>query len=89
VCLIRVVGYGKKDGEETTITIDLIDYFDEKTGFTAMERLTGWHSAIMMGFIARGQVPAGGVSMELAVPAAEFMAAVSERGIKYEIRYEQ
>jgi len=89
VCVIRVVGYGKKDGEETTVTIDLIDYFDEKTGFTAMERLTGWHSAIMMGFIARGQVPAGGVSMEIAVPAAEFMAAVSERGIKYEVRYEQ
>jgi lysine 6-dehydrogenase len=89
VCLIRVVGSGKKDGEETTVIIDLIDYYDEKTGFTAMERLTGWHSAIMMGFIARGQVSTGGVSMEIAIPAAEFMAAVSERGIKYEIHYEE
>ena len=36
---MRVVGYGKKDGKETAITIDLIDYYDEETGFTAMERL--------------------------------------------------
>jgi len=88
VCVIRVVGYGKKDGEETTVTINLIDYYDEKTGFTAMERLTGWHCAMMMGFQARGHVPAGGISMEVAVPAAEFMQAVRERGIKFEVRYE-
>ena len=88
VCVMRVVGYGKKDGEETTVTIDLIDYYDEETGFTAMERLTGWHCAMMMGFQARGHVPAGGISMEVAVPAAEFMQAVRERGIKFEVRYE-
>jgi hypothetical protein len=27
--------------------------------------------------------------LEIAVPAAEFMAAVSEWGIKYEVRYQQ
>lgn len=88
ICVIRVVGYGKKDGEEATVTIDLIDYCDEETGFTAMERLTGWHCAMMMGFQARGHVPAGGISMEVAVPAAEFMQAVRERGINFEVRYE-
>ena len=88
VCVIRVVGYGKKDGEETTATIDLIDYYDEETGFTAMERLTGWHCAMMMGFQARGLVPAGGISVEVAVPAADFMQAVRERGINFEVRYE-
>jgi lysine 6-dehydrogenase len=88
VCVIRVVGYGKKDGKETTVTIDLIDYYDEETGFIAMERLTGWHCAMMMGFQARGRIPAGGISMEVAVPAAEFMGAVRERGIKFKVRYE-
>jgi len=87
VCLIRVIGHGLKEGKETTVTIDLIDYYDEETGFTAMERLTGWHCAIMMGFIARGKVPAGGISMEIAVPAEEFMNAVCERGIKFEVHY--
>ena len=88
VCVIRVIGYGKKEGIETTVTIDLIDYFDEETGFTGMERLTGWHCAIMMGFQARSRVPSGGVSMEIAVPAAAFMQAVRERGIKFEVRYQ-
>lgn len=88
VCVIRVVGYGKKEGEKTTVVIDLIDYYDEGTGFTAMERLTGWHCAMMMGFQARGHVSVGGISMETAVPAAEFMQAVGERGIKFEVRYD-
>jgi lysine 6-dehydrogenase len=60
VCVMRVNGYGVKDGKEATVVINLIDYYDEKTGFTAMERLTGWHCAIMMGFQARGKVPMGG-----------------------------
>lgn len=76
------------NGKETAVTIDLIDYYDEETCFTAMKRLTGWHCAMMMGFQARGHVPAGGLSMEVAVPAAEFMQAVRERGIKFEVRYE-
>lgn len=88
VCVMRVNGYGKKDGKETKVVIDLIDYYDESTGFTAMERLTGWHCAIMMGFQARKQVPAGGVSMEIAVPAGEFMQAIGERGISFSVRYE-
>lgn len=87
VCVIRVVGNGIKDGKETTVTVDLIDYFDQETGFTAMERLTGWHCAIMMGFQARGEVPAGGVSVETAVPAAKFMEAIRQRGIHFEVRY--
>jgi lysine 6-dehydrogenase len=88
VCVLRVNGYGLKDGVETTVVIDLIDYYDETTGFTAMERLTGWHCAIMMGFQARKQIPAGGISMEIAVPAGEFMQAVGERGISFSVRYE-
>jgi lysine 6-dehydrogenase len=88
VCVIRVKGLGIKDGKETTVVIDLIDYYDPATGFTAMERLTGWHCAIMMGFQARGQVPPGGVSMEGAVKPSVFMEAVRERGIEFTVRYE-
>lgn len=87
ICVMRVVGHGLKAGEETTVTVDLIDRYDQETGFTAMERLTGWHCAIMMGFQARGVVPAGGVAMEVAVPAADFMEAVRQRGIHFEVRY--
>ncbi len=88
VCVMRVNGYGVKAGKETRVVIDLIDYYDEETGFTAMERLTGWHCAIMMGFQARGQVPTGGIPMEVAVPASEFMEAVRKRGIEFKVSYE-
>jgi len=88
VCVMRVVGTGLKNGKETKVTIDLIDYYDEHTGFRAMERLTGWHCAMMMGFQACGVVKPGGVPLEIAVPAGTFMDAVRERGVKFEVREE-
>lgn len=85
VCVMRAVGKGVRDGEPVTVTVDLEDRYDPATGFTAMERLTGWHAAVMMGFQARGRVPAGAVPVELAVPAGEFMAAMHRRGIRFEV----
>jgi lysine 6-dehydrogenase len=87
ICIMRAVGKGVKDGRPATVTIDLIDRFDAATGFTGMERLTGWHAAVMMGFQMRGKVPAGGQAVETAVPAGEFMQALRERGIEFEVRW--
>jgi hypothetical protein len=53
-----------------------------------MERLTGWHCAIMMGFLVRGQVSPGVLPVELAVPGNLFMDEVRRRGIKFEVRFE-
>lgn len=88
ICVIRVVGEGIKNGQETRVVVDLVDRYDESTGFRAMERLTGWHCAIMMGFQARGRVPTGAAAMETAVPAGEFMEAVRERGIKFKVTFD-
>lgn len=85
VCVIHIQGYGIKDGVETAMQYNLIDKFDKETGFLAMERLTGWHCAIMMGFQARGKVKTGGVPVELAVPPADFMAELAKRGITAEL----
>ena len=86
ICVMRAVGNGLKAGGMVTVTVDLVDRYDEATGFTAMERLTGWHASVMMGFQARGQVEAGARPVELAVPAAEFMGALKARGIQFEVR---
>jgi hypothetical protein len=51
-----------------------------------MERLTGWHASVMMGFQTCRQVEAGARPVELAVPASEFMEALRERGIQFEVR---
>lgn len=87
VCAIQVRGEGVHQGRETTLTINLLDYYDEDTGFSAMERLTGWHCAIMMGFQARGEVRTGGTPMETAVSPADFMAELPRRDINYQIRW--
>lgn len=78
--IVRVIARGLKDGHEKEAIVDLFDYYDETTGFTAMERTTGWHAAIMAGFIARRQAPAGGVSVELAVPGQTFVEEFRKRG---------
>jgi lysine 6-dehydrogenase len=78
--VIRIIARGLKDGEEKEATVDLLDYFDAATGFTAMERTTGWHAAIMAGLIARGKTPRGGVPVELAVPGSVFVEEFRKRG---------
>jgi lysine 6-dehydrogenase len=88
ICVVRSVGKGLKDGQARQVTIDLVDYYDPQTGFTAMERLTGWHCAIMMIFQAHGEVRPGGIPMETAIPASKFMAGFSKRGIKYQIQWD-
>ena len=88
VAIIRAVAKGLKSGRPTEVTVDLIDYYNEETGFTAMERLTGWHCAIMMGFLVRGQVNPGVIPAELAVPGDRFMDEVRRRAIKFDTRIE-
>lgn len=85
LAIIRVVGKGRHSGQPSQLTLDLIDNYDEKTGFTAMERLTGWHCAIMMGFQARGQVIPGARPVELAVAPHLFLDELRKRNIHFEI----
>jgi lysine 6-dehydrogenase len=82
VVVIRILARGKKDGKETEVILDLIDFYDEKTGFTAMERTTGWDGAIVAEMMARRQTPRGAVPVELAVPAGLFVEELARRGIE-------
>ena len=89
VCVMRAKGVGEDaNGHERAVIIDLVDYYDEATGFTAMERITGWHAGIMAEFIARGIVEPGVWPMERAVPAGVFMEKVRERGFNVTVRWE-
>lgn len=86
ICLIRVVGHGKKNDEIQTVHYELIDYYDEETGFTAMERLTGWHCSVMLHLQVHGQVKPGANPVELAVDAGIFMDEFARRG--FDIRFQ-
>ncbi|MBL8134496.1 MAG: saccharopine dehydrogenase NADP-binding domain-containing protein [Anaerolineae bacterium] len=88
VCLMRAKGTGSRDGREVALVIELIDRYDPETGFTAMERLTGWHAAIMAQFIARREVPPGVWSLEKAIAATRFLEEVRRRGFQISERWE-
>lgn len=76
VVVTRAVG----EGPRGRMTIDLIDHLDPDTGFTAMERLTGFSTAIMAQAVAAGEVRQGCVPYEQALGGARFLAELARRG---------
>lgn len=83
VCIIRVRAVGKKDGRRTEAEVEMLDYYDEATGFTAMQRATGWHLSIVAILIAKGEIPHGAVPLELAVPGSLFVNEARKRGFRF------
>jgi len=81
MCAVRAVGTGKKNGVPTKIQIDIFDKQCEETGFTSMERLTGFSMAIYAIAMANGEVPAGCVRYENAMTGTKFCEEIQRRGI--------
>jgi lysine 6-dehydrogenase len=88
VCAILIHATGRKGGRPARAVVELMDFFDEATGFTAMERTTGWDAAIVAAMMARGQTPCGAVPVELAVPPDLFVAELAKRDIEVKSRVE-
>ncbi len=87
ICVMRAQGIGARDGRDLVFEVDIVDGYDAVTGFTGMERLTGWHAAIMCELIARGEVGPGVWPMEKAVTSTRFMEKIRERGFKVTERW--
>ena len=81
VCVERVRALGTKDRHTEEAVVELVDYYDPATGFTSMERLTGWHAAIAAEMLARGTIPPGTHSVELGIPAKPFVDEARKRGL--------
>ena len=81
VCVERVRALGVKAGQATEAVVELLDYADGQTGFTSMERLTGWHAAIAAEMLAREVIPPGTHPVELGIPAARFVEEARKRGL--------
>ena len=86
VVVIRIRATGRKDDLPAEVVLDLMDLYDEETGFTAMERTTGWDAAIVAAMMARGQTSRGAVPVEVAVPPGLFVQELSRRGIEVKVR---
>ena len=83
--IIKIIADGKKEGKEVKTVIELIDYFDEETGFTAMQRLTGWHASVMAILSAKNKVKKGAVSVSQAISGKIIIEELRKRGIKINI----
>jgi len=81
IVIVRVKAVGKKNGRDAEAVVEVIDYFDEATGFTAMERCTGWSAAIVAEMMAKGQTPRGAGGVETQVPTRPFVEELRRRGI--------
>jgi lysine 6-dehydrogenase len=81
--VVRAVVRGVKDGRPIRRQMDIMDFHDEETGFSAMERTTGFSAAIVCEMIADGVVEPGAHSLEQVIPGKPFVDALVARGIPF------
>jgi len=86
VCVMRVKGVGLTKGRPAEAVVELVDRYDERTGFTAMQRLTGWHASIMLIAAVNRQVRPGVVSVEQALPGKSIVDESRRRGFNIQDR---
>lgn len=79
--VVRAVCRGMKDGKPITRQMDILDFHHEATGFSAMERMTGFSAAIVCEMQMNGLVAPGAHPLEQAIPGAPFVEALVQRGI--------
>jgi lysine 6-dehydrogenase len=88
VCIMRTEAVGKKDGILTKAVVETLEYFNEKTGFYAMEKWTGWHASIMAIRIGNKELNPGAISVENAMSGTYFLREGEKRGYKININIE-
>lgn len=78
--IVRVLARGRQNGRAAQVQVELIDHYDEATGFTAMERTTGWDGAIKTIMNAQQITPRGVNPAEIAVSGPAYVAELRQRG---------
>ena len=87
--LVRVIARGRTAGRPAEAQLDLVDSFDEATGFSAMQRTTGWDAGIVAAMMAHGKTPSGAIPRELSVDPTAYAAELRRRGfeLREEVRF--
>ena len=81
VVLLRVTVSGEKE----KMVMELIDYYDKATGFTSMQRTTGWGATIAAIMMAEGDFEPGCLRLEEAVDTEKYMMQMEKRGFDLKI----
>lgn len=79
---LRVIVEGTKDGKAKRVGWELLDYYDEARGISAMMRTTGFSLSITGQMQARGEITPPGVwTPDECVPAARYVEELERRGV--------
>jgi lysine 6-dehydrogenase len=83
---LRVTVKGKKAGAAKSISYELVDFYDDERGISAMMRTTGYSLSITGQMQARGEVQPPGVhTPDECIPAEKYIAELQKRGINIRI----
>jgi len=83
---LRVTVSGKKGGAQKTIKYELVDFYDEEHGISAMMRTTGYSLSITGQMQARGEVqPLGVHTPDECMPGQRYIDELRKRGIDIKI----
>ncbi len=89
LCIMRTKAVGFKDGKAMSAIVESIEYFDEETGFHAMEKWTGWHASMMAIRIANNELDAGAIPIEKAMSGEYFKKEAEKRNYKIDIKLQE
>src|SRR3954465_38638 len=79
---LRVYAEGKKGGKPKRIGWEMVDYYDEENGISAMERSTGYSLSITGQMQARGEIGKAGVfTPDEAMPPEKYIKELAQRGV--------
>ena len=79
---LRVIVEGTKGGKAKRVGWELLDYYDEARGISAMMRTTGYSLSITGQMQARGEIKPPGVwTPDECVPAARYVEELDRRGV--------
>ena len=79
--LIRVEVQGKKDGQDKSITYQMVDYKDLETGFTSMQRTVGFTMGIGAMLLVDGKLNTKGMVSPTQVPLKLIEPELENRNI--------
>jgi lysine 6-dehydrogenase len=83
---LRVTVKGKKAGAAKSISYELVDFYDDERGISAMMRTTGYSLSITGQMQARGEVQPPGVhTPDECIPAQKYITELQKRGINIRI----
>lgn len=79
ITLVRLDATGTKAGKAIRLSVEMIDRFDEKLGFTSMARTTAMTGAIIARMVGRGEIAGAGLlTPEKVVVGANFERLMEE-----------